>query len=101
MRDIIGYGFAFAPTWWIFRFQELINPLIVGRYLGSSGVGKTALILRLVDNLSLVVTATARLAQVAFARIQHDMERLRRAHRETMLVQTIGAVLPLSAFAFV
>jgi PST family polysaccharide transporter len=101
LRDMLGYGLTYAPTSWCYRLQELINPLIVGRYLGSSGVGKTALVLRLVDNLSLIVTATARLAHVAMARIQHDMERLRRAHRETMLVQTIGSVVPLAAFALV
>lgn len=99
LRDMLGYGITYAPTSWMPRFQDLINPFVVGRYLSSSGVGVVALVLRLIENLSLVVTATGRLAHVALARIQDDTERLRRAHRETMLLQTIGTGVPLALFA--
>lgn len=87
IKDMIRYGTGFSASIWILQLRTLVNPLIVGRYAGPEGVGYVALAIRLADNLSFVKVTAWRLSTVAFAKLQGDFPRLKRALEEAMGLQ--------------
>lgn len=93
---VLRYGSTYSPSYLVARAQDLVNPLVVGRYVGSVGVGHVALALRLVDNLGFVRRAVNQMALPTLARIQTDRPRLERAHREAMVVKILGVGVPLA-----
>lgn len=101
LGEMVRYGFGYSSAAWVFRLHDLINPLVVGRYLGPAAVGQVALALRLVDTLAFAKRATGRLAVVVLAKVQSDPARLGRAHAEGMALQLLGAGAPLAVFALV
>lgn len=80
---------------------NLVNPIVVGRFLGPTGVGWVGLAIRLVSTLSFVVRASWRLSLVAIARVQQDQRRLRRGLEEGMALQLLVLGPVLAAFAIV
>ncbi len=101
VRHIVRFGSGFSGASWLQKMGELVNPLVVGRYLGAEGVGYVALIIRLVDTLGFVWRATQRLSTVAFARVQDDLPRLKRAVEESMSLQLLILGPALGGFAIV
>jgi O-antigen/teichoic acid export membrane protein len=101
VREMVRYGLGFSASQWIWQLRELINPLIVGRFAGLEAVGYVALAIRLVNALSFVKTATYRLSIAAFARIQDDKAKLRRAIGEGMRLQVLALAPLLLAFVLV
>jgi O-antigen/teichoic acid export membrane protein len=74
--EMFRYGASYSAANWIWSARLLVNPLIVGRYLGPSGVAYVSLTLRLVDVLSFIRAATWRLSIAALAKVQGDLVRL-------------------------
>ena len=104
VREMVGYGLAFSASTWIWDLRLLVNPLVVGHYLGAASVGHVSLAIRFVEVLSVVRSATYRLSIAALAKVQGDRPRLRRVVEEAMTLQVLG-VAPLlgvgSAMLFV
>jgi O-antigen/teichoic acid export membrane protein len=98
-RRALGYGLSYASSIWTWQLRELVNPLVVGRWLGVEGVALVALSIRLVDAASFVKAATWRLALPALARLQREPARLAAAVRDGMRLQllTVGPALLLLA----
>jgi O-antigen/teichoic acid export membrane protein len=96
-RELIRSGTSFNLATYLGTAVQLINPLIVGRYAGATGVGYVALAIRLIDTLTFTVRATWRLSIVSMSRVQGDIARLRRGLEEGMglLVLATGPVLVL------
>jgi PST family polysaccharide transporter len=88
--ELARYGAAFTPAGILGRAETLVNPLIVGPFLGAASVGYVALALRLVDTVSFVLRATYRVSLVSFARVQNDPGRLRRGFEEMMSMQVLA-----------
>ena len=101
VRHIVRFGIGFSLAGWLRASTELVNPIVVGRHLGSVGVGQVALIIRLVDTLGFVLRVTQRLAMVAFGRVQGDLPRLRRAVEESIALQLLTLGPFLAGFALV
>lgn len=99
IREMLTYGLSFSSSMWVWQLRKLVNPLIVGRFLGPEGMGYVALAIRLVEVLSFVKNATWRLAIVALAKVQRDPLRLRRALEEAMGMQLLGLGPLLAGFA--
>jgi O-antigen/teichoic acid export membrane protein len=100
-RALTRYGVAFSATVWAQRAGEALLPLVVGSTAGAAAVGHLALATRLVDTLGFAHRAAYRLAIVAFARVQHERDRLGRALEEGMVVQAVALGVPLAGFAVV
>ena len=100
-REMLTYGLSFSSSVWVWQLRRLVNPLVVGRFLGPEGMGYVALAIRLVEVLSFVKNATWRLALAALAKVQRDPVRLRRALEEAMGMQLLGLGPPLAGFALV
>ncbi|MCB0997407.1 MAG: oligosaccharide flippase family protein [Acidimicrobiales bacterium] len=102
VRSMVRWGFPFAAGTWVLTYPtEIVNPIIVGPLLGTSGVGYVALLLRLVDTLGFVQRATRRMALVIFGRVQSDLERLKRAVEDAMALQLLALGVPLAGFGLV
>lgn len=98
-RALLRYGFTYSLSHWIGRLEELVNPLVVGRYLGAAGVGYVALTARVVDTLSFMTRVVYRLSLVALGRLQRDPGRVHRAVQEGMALQVLAVGPLLAGFA--
>ncbi len=90
VREMLQYGLSYSGANWIWSARLLVNPLIVGRYLGPESVAYVSLATRLVEVASFVRTATWRLSIAALAKLQGDAGRLRRAIDEGTTLQVLG-----------
>lgn len=98
-RRILSYGLGYSSAVWVWQIRTLINPLVVGRYVGSDAVGFVALAIRVVETLSFARSAAWRISIAALARLQEDTQRLLRAIGEGMRLQTLAIGPPLVLFA--
>lgn len=101
VREILGYGVGFSASIWVWQLRELVNPLVVGRYVGVEAVGYVALAARMVNGLSFVSVATWRLSMAALARMQNDLARLVRAITEGMRLQVLALGPMLVGFGWI
>jgi O-antigen/teichoic acid export membrane protein len=101
IKDIFTFGSSYSVAQWLWEARILVNPLIVGRYIGPEGVGYTNLAIRMVEALTFVKRVTVRLSVVAFAKIPGDYVRLRRAMEEAMSLQVLAVAPLLAGFAAV
>jgi len=99
LREMLGYGLGFSVSIWTWQLRTLVNPLIVGPYLGPEGVGYVALASRFVEALGFVKTATWRISIAALAKVQQDLTRLRQALEEGMALQFMAIGPLLAGFA--
>jgi O-antigen/teichoic acid export membrane protein len=90
VREMLRYGVSYSAANWIWSARLLVNPLIVGRYLGPESVAYVSLATRLVEVASFVRTATWRLSIAALAKVQGDVDRIRRAIDEGTMLQILG-----------
>jgi PST family polysaccharide transporter len=89
-RDMVGYGLTFSASTLVFKLRELVNPLVVGRYLGAEAVGYVALAIRFVTALSFVKDAAWRLSMPTLARLTQERPRLVRAVTQGMQLQLLA-----------
>jgi O-antigen/teichoic acid export membrane protein len=94
IRRMLSFGVPYSVSQIVIALQNLVNPLVVGRLLGTAAVGYVALAARIVQQLGFVRTATIRISVAAFARVGGDRARLARAVSEGMYLQIL-AVGPL------
>ena len=95
---VYGTQFSIANAW--SQLRSLVNPLIVGHFLGAEAVGYVALTARMVEVLAVVRTITFRLSIAAFGRIQDDKAKLVRAITDAMQLQTLAIAPMLLAFSW-
>jgi len=97
----LRHGIAFSMSSWVAAATGLVNPIVVGRYFGATGVGYVALATRLVDTLGFAQRATWRLGLVALSKVQAEGERARRGVEEGMVIQVVAVAVPIAAVAVV
>jgi len=90
VRSMVGYGLGYSSSIWIWQLRSLVNPLVVGRYLGAEMVGYVALAIRLVEQLSFAKLVAYRLSIAALARLQGDRARMVKAVTEAMGLQVMA-----------
>jgi len=90
VRQMLGYSVGYSASYWVWQLRPLINPLLVGRFLGAEAVGFVALATRMVDLLGFVKSATYRLSIAALARLQGDRDRMSQAITEGMVLQVLA-----------
>ncbi len=99
LREMLGYSVGYSASVWVWQLRNLVNPLIVGRFMGAEAVGYVALTIRLVELLSFVKTATWRIAIATLARFQTDRVRLRKAVTDGISLQILALGPLLTGFA--
>jgi len=96
MRAMAGFGIGYAASEWVFMLNRLVNPLIVGRYVGAEAVGQIGLVIRLVEQVySIAAFPVTRLSIPVFVRVRDDKARLVKALNEviTLQVMSLGPIL--------
>ena len=96
VREMVRYGTTYSVSAWLWQLRGLVNPLVVGHFLGAAAVGFVGLTARLVEATSFVRNVAWRLSIAAFGRLQRDLPRFKRAVEEAMALQTLS-VAPLLA----
>ena len=96
IRDMLRYGSSYSVSTWLWQARGLVNPLVVGHFLGPAAVGFVGLAARLVEVSAFVRNAAWRISIAAFGRVQHEVQLFRRVVEEAMALQTL-AVAPLLA----
>jgi O-antigen/teichoic acid export membrane protein len=99
IRDLVRHGVPYSTSAIVAMLKGLINPIVVGYFYGTTGVGYVALALRLVDTLGFAGRATWRLSLVAMTRVREQRDRLQRGIQEGMLLQLLGSAAPIVALA--
>jgi O-antigen/teichoic acid export membrane protein len=79
LRDALRYGVPYVGSMWVSLGREILNPLLVGRYLGTEAVGVVALASRITEALSIFSRPVWRIARVVIGRVQNDAFKLARA----------------------
>lgn len=92
IRQILGYSIGYSASFWVWQLRSLINPLIVGRFLGAEAVAYVALASRMVDLLGFVKSATYRLSIATLAKLQGDRVRLAKAITDGMSLQVLALI---------
>jgi PST family polysaccharide transporter len=97
-RSVLGFlrqGLGISSSEWLWQARSLVNPLIVGHFLGTAAVAYVDLAVRVVDNLGFVKHAATRVGVPVMAQVQHTPQRLRNAVAEgtRWQVLVLGAAL--------
>lgn len=97
---MLGFGFSYSVSIWLWQARRLVNPLVVGRWLGAEAVGWVAVAAQISTQLGFVAVVAWRLSTAALARLQHDAARTAAAVREGMHLQALAVAPPLVAFGW-
>jgi O-antigen/teichoic acid export membrane protein len=96
IRAMVRFGTAYAAAEWVWMLNTLVNPLIVGRYLGAEAVGQIGLAIRLVEPIhNVAAVPIRRISLPVFVRVREDQVRLVKALNEGMILQvmSLGPIL--------
>ena len=83
------YGVSFTTSMWVWHLRHLINPFVVGRYLGAEGVGYVALTIKIVENLAFVKDAAWRISLAALGRLQNNRKKFMQTINEGVELQIL------------
>jgi O-antigen/teichoic acid export membrane protein len=100
-RDMLSFGTGYSTSIWLWQARRLVNPMVVGRYMGSEAVAYVALATQIAAQFGFIVGVAWRLSTAALAKIQTDAERTARAIAEGMHLQALAVGPPLVAFGWV
>lgn len=95
-QPMLSYGISLTASLRTWQLRTLVNPLIVGRCLGTEVVAYIALAIRIAEALGSFRLAAGRMAIAALARLQDRREEFRRvldrALYPSMLIYPFAAV---------
>ena len=75
-------GFEYTVASWLWQARSLVNPLIVGHFLGATGVAFVDLTVRFADNLSFIRSTASRISLPILSQLQLEAARLVRTIEE-------------------
>jgi O-antigen/teichoic acid export membrane protein len=94
-RPMLSYGVGLTASLRAWQLRTLVNPLIVGRFVGAEGVAYVALAIRIAEALGSFRLAAGRMAIAALARLQDRRDEFRRTLEQSLYLQvvTLGPLL--------
>jgi len=96
-RDQVSYGLRYTASVSIQIVRGALNPLFVGHFVGTAGVGAVALATQITEALSAFTRVVWRTGAVTIGRLQNDARRLAHAVREyvVVLVLVMGSAMAM------
>jgi hypothetical protein len=67
---MLAFGVGYTASQRTWQLRALVNPLIVGRFVGAEGVAFVGLAIRIAEGLGFLRTAASRLAVASLARLR-------------------------------
>jgi PST family polysaccharide transporter len=74
----IKYGISYAASIWIWQGRDLVNPVLVGKLLGTEAVAFVAMAVRLTNIIGFAKGAVWRIYMSLLARVAFDRERMKK-----------------------
>ena len=99
LSEMLAFGVGYTASQRTWQLRALVNPLIVGRFVGAEGVAFVGLAIRIAEGLGFLRTAASRLAIASLARLRHDSDLLRASLQKALRGQVIILGPLLDAFA--
>jgi O-antigen/teichoic acid export membrane protein len=99
VSEMLLFGVGLTASLRIWQLRTLVNPLLVGRFVGAEGVAFVALALRITEALGAFRLAAGRMAIAALARLQNQPEKFRCALEGALYWQVITLGPLLCAFS--
>ena len=100
VSKMLSYTFGFSLVTWSWQLRALVNPLVVGHFLGATAVGQVGMAIRIVEVLTFVKAIAWRLSVATLSRIQTDKRKLREAVTQGMQLQTLALAPVLLGFGW-
>jgi O-antigen/teichoic acid export membrane protein len=88
-RCMLAFGFGYSASMRMWQVRSLVNPLLVGRFVGAEGVALVAFALRVAEGIGFLRTAAGRLAIAALARLQTDRSQLGKVLEKALELQVV------------
>lgn len=99
LKVMLKAGLSYSTSQWTTYLVTLVNPLVVGTFLGATGVGYVAFAQRLVGTIGFAQRSVWRLGMAALSRVpSRDLARLRYAIEEGSMLQMLALAIPFAAF---
>lgn len=98
--EMLRYGSSYSAARWVEKGRTLVNPLLVGRFVGAEGVAFVALALRLGEVIAFVKKPVWRVSLATFPKLlDSSTQKVRKALQEAIALQVtlVGAPLALAA----
>ena len=99
-RRILSYTAGYSAAAWVYQLRTLVNPLVVGHFLGNDSVGIIGIAIKIVEMLSIFKTIAWRLSVAALSRVQHNDAKLADAITEGMQLQMLAMAPGLLGFSW-
>jgi PST family polysaccharide transporter len=100
-RKMLSFGLAYSASLRVWQLRNLVNPLIVGRFVGAEGVAFVALAVRFAEGLGFIRSAAGRLAIATLSRLQHDRQHFQSVLQSALKVQLWSLGPLLCSFAVI
>jgi len=100
VSNMLRQGFQFTVASWLWQARSLVNPLIVGHFLGATGVAFVDLAVRFADNLSFLRSTASRISLPILSQLQLEAGRLVRTIEEGTRWQMLPLGLGFVAFTW-
>lgn len=97
---MLRYSISFSAGTWIWQLRLLVNPFIIGHYVGAGAVGVVGMTIGLLDMLTIIRVIAWRISVAVLARFQTDMGKLREAVTEGIQLQALAVGSILLGFAW-
>jgi O-antigen/teichoic acid export membrane protein len=98
-REMLTFGVGLVTSLRMWQLRTLVNPLLVGRFVGAEGVAFVALAIRIAEALGSIRLPAGRLALAALSRLQDRPTAFRTALQRTVDLQVIMLGPLLCGFA--
>ena len=98
-KDVIRHGFSYSTSTLFISLTQVVNPLVVGTFVGAAGVGYVAFARNLVSTVGFAKRCAYRLGIVTMAQINRDDPSLFRQGLERgSFLLTIALGVPFAIF---
>lgn len=99
LRRMMRFGAGYTAAQRSWQLRALVNPLIVGRFVGAEGVAFVGLAIRIAEGLGFLRVASARIAIASLARLQRTPAMLRASLHSALRSQVLVLGPLLASFA--
>ena len=100
-RRMLSFGIGYSAALRVWQLRTLVNPLLVGRFVGPEGTAFVALSIRIAEGLGFVRVAAGRVAIAALSHLRDDRTRFQSVLENGLKLQllALGPLLCLFALA--
>lgn len=97
-RTMLSFGLGYSASLRVWQLRTLVNPLLVGRFIGAEGVAFVGLAIRIGEGLGFIRAAAGRLAIATLSRVREKSSELNYVLQRGLTLQILALGPLLCAF---